>query len=114
MLTSHMRHIPPFIEHIDELKAKGVTDVYVIAANDAFVMSAWGTQQKAQDKVIFAQDKNVAFSKALGASLDLSERGMGERTARYAAIVDNLKITYFGRDTTALEKSSYEAVLSKL
>ena len=112
--TCHMHHIPPFIQNVDALKAKGVQGVYVIAANDAFVMSAWGTENKAQDKVIFASDVNVAFSKALGASLDLSARGMGERTGRYAAIVDDLKISYFGLDSGELKNSSYESVLSKL
>ena len=109
-----MHHIPPFVENADQLKAKGVQGVYVIAANDAFVMSAWGTENKAQDKVVFANDVNVAFSKALGASLDLTSKGMGERTGRYAAIVDDLKITYFGLDSGELKNSSYDAVLAKL
>ncbi|WFD35766.1 peroxiredoxin type-2 [Malassezia cuniculi] len=112
--TCHMHHIPPFIQNIEELKAKGVSDVYVIAANDAFVMSAWGTENEAKDKVIFANDTNTAFSKALGATVDLSARGMGERTARYATVIDDLKITYFGLDSGELKNSSYEAVLSKL
>ena len=37
-----VRHLPGYIEHLDEIKAKGVDVVIVIAMNDAWVMSAWG------------------------------------------------------------------------
>lgn len=129
--TCHLNHLPPFIQHLDNLKAKGVDEVVVIAANDPFVMSAWAVSEGARDKVLFAQDINAEFSKALGSvveapagsgfenkdsgfTLDLSTKGMGVRTARYALVVDNLKVVYFGLDPQGLDNSSYEAVLAKL
>lgn len=61
----HQQHIPPLVKRSDELKAKGVDGVYVIASNDPYVMSAWGTFNHAQDKVVFATDIDLAFSKAV-------------------------------------------------
>jgi hypothetical protein len=40
------RHLPGYIEHLGELKAKGVDIIAFIATNDAFVMSAWGKVNK--------------------------------------------------------------------
>ena len=48
-----------------QLKGKGVDAVYVIAANDPFVMSAWNVMEHAQDKIVFANDTNLQFSKGV-------------------------------------------------
>ncbi|WFD45368.1 peroxiredoxin type-2 [Malassezia psittaci] len=112
--TCTANHIPPFVEKYDQLKKKGVDEIVVIAANDPFVMSAWGVSQQAKDHLIFAQDVNCEFSKHFDATLDLSDKGMGLRTARYAMVVDDLKVQYFGLDSGELSKSSAEAVLSHL
>lgn len=112
--TCTMSHIPPFISKVQELKSKGVDEVVVISANDPFVLSAWSVSQGAKDNLIFAQDVNAAFSKEFGASLDLTEKGFGIRTARYAMIVNDLKVVYFGKDQGELAQSSAETVLSKL
>ncbi|KAK0520675.1 peroxiredoxin type-2 [Tilletia horrida] len=113
--TCHLNHIPPFIQKVKELKSKGVDQVIVLTANDAFVQAAWGRHLGAKDAVLFVADPNLEFSAPLEATLDLTGAGLGKRTARYAAIVDDLKITYFeieqGKD---LEVSSVEAVLSHL
>ena len=113
----HQQHIPPLVQRIDELKNKGVDGVYVIAVNDPFVISAWGVFNHAQDKVIFATDVDMAFSKDLHATLDLSQKRMGERTARYALIIDDLKIVDFAADkgdTGPAENASIDTILKKL
>ncbi|CAD6892142.1 unnamed protein product [Tilletia controversa] len=113
--TCHLNHIPPFIQKIKELKGKGADQVIVLTANDVFVQAAWGKHLGARDDVLFVSDSNLEFSKPLGAALDLSAHGMGHRTARYAAIVNDLKVEYFeieqGKD---LEVSSVDAVLARL
>ena len=89
----------------------------VIAVNDAFVMSGWGVTVGGKDQIVYACDNDLAFSKALGGTLDLTSGGMGVRTARYAVVLDDLKITYFGMDEGnmgAPEKSSVDAVLAQL
>ncbi|KAK6340000.1 hypothetical protein TWF730_001776 [Orbilia blumenaviensis] len=104
------RHLPGYIEKLSDLKSKGVDIVIVIAYNDAFVMSAWAKANKVKnDDIIFASDGEAKFSKRLGWTL-------GERTARYALIIDNGKIVYAENEEKPGEVtvSSAEAVLSKL
>lgn len=112
--TCTANHIPPFVSKYNELKAKGVDEVLVISANDAFVLSAWGKALGAADKIIFASDGNSEFSKQIGFDLDLTSKGFGVRTSRYALIVDNGKVTYAEQDTSGVDKSSVDAVLAKL
>lgn len=107
-------HIPPFLSKIKDLKAKGVDEVIVLAANDPFVMSAWGKALQGADKAKFVSDPNSQFAKANGLELDLTEKGMGVRVKRFAAIVDNGKVTYIGVDAQGVEKSGVDAVVAKL
>ncbi|EER36795.1 conserved hypothetical protein [Histoplasma capsulatum var. duboisii H88] len=102
-------HLPGYIKNLKNLRAKGVDVVAVLASNDAFVMSAWGKANMVTgNDILFLSDPDAAFSKSIGWT-------MGERTARYALIIDHGKVTYAekepGRDVTV---SSAEAVLSKL
>ncbi|CDS00459.1 hypothetical protein [Sporisorium scitamineum] len=114
--TCHVNHIPPYIKQAEAFKSKGVDQVIVLAQNDPFVMSAWGVQNKAEDKVIFATDLNLEFSKGIGSIADLSAMGFGERTGRYALIVDDLKVVDFSPEPNpgAVEVSGADHVLAKL
>lgn len=115
--TCTANHIPPYIENVDKLKAKGVDKVVVISANDPFVLSAWGRALKApkDNFVIFASDGNAAFSKSIGQSVDLAAVGFGERSARYAIIVDDGKVTYNEQEPAKeVTVSGFDAVYAKL
>ncbi|KAF9456226.1 Redoxin [Collybia nuda] len=113
--TCHTNHLPPYIEKFDEFKAKGVDVIAVLAANDPFVMSGWGRFEGVKDKILTLSDTNAAWSKSLGMSIDLTERGMGVRTARFAIIVDDLVVKYVEIEPApGVTVSSAEAVLSKL
>lgn len=114
--TCHVNHIPPYIKQVEAFKSKGVDQIVVLAQNDPFVMSAWGVQNKAEDKVIFATDLNLEFSKGVGATADLSAMGFGERTGRYALILDDLKVVDFSVEPNpgAVEVSGADHVLAKL
>lgn len=87
--TCSAKHLPGFIEKIDELKAKGVDEVACTAVNDAFVMGAWAKQAGADGKVTMLSDGNGAFVKALGLDFDGSKFGMGTRGQRFSMIVDD-------------------------
>jgi len=96
--TCHLRHLPPYIEKYDEFKAKGVDIVACLSANDAYVQSAWGRANKAAEKVLMLSDGNAEWSIKAGLSIDRSDSGMGVRTIRFGAIVDDLKVTFLGVD----------------
>jgi peroxiredoxin len=89
--TCSAKHVPSYVEHNAAIKAKGVDEVWCVAVNDAFVMGAWGRDQKVGSKVRMMGDGAAQWTKALGLELDLTARGMGVRSQRYAAyIVDGV------------------------
>ena len=81
--------MPSYVQNIDKLKAKGVDEMWCVSVNDAFVMGAWGREQKAGGKVRMMADGSATFTKALGLEMDLTARGMGVRSQRYSMLVDN-------------------------
>lgn len=85
--TCSAQHVPGYIAQADALKAKGVDEIWCISVNDAFVMGAWGRDQKAGGIVRMMADGNADFSKALGLSADFSAYGMGTRSQRYSMLV---------------------------
>ncbi|KAG8941139.1 hypothetical protein FRC04_004700 [Tulasnella sp. 424] len=90
--TCHVNHLPPYLAKYEEFKAKGVDDIYVLAANDVFVMSGWATAQGLKDKIVAISDTYAKWSESMGLSVDLTAMGMGVRTARYVLILDDLKV----------------------
>lgn len=110
--TCSAKHLPGFVQHHAAFAAKGVDEIWCVAVNDAFVMGAWGRDQKVGGKVRMLADGAAAWTKALGLELDLTARGMGVRSRRYAAVIEDgivkaLEIEAPG----AFEVSSAEAVL---
>jgi peroxiredoxin len=87
--TCSAKHVPSYVANLDQLKAKGVNEVWCVATNDAFVMAHWGKDQKAIGKIRFLGDGSAAWTKALGLALDLNARGMGVRMQRFSMLVDN-------------------------
>ncbi|ESK94223.1 thioredoxin-dependent peroxidase [Moniliophthora roreri MCA 2997] len=113
--TCHVNHLPPYIQKYDEFKAKGVDVVAVVAANDAFVMSGWGRVEGVKDKILTLSDANAQWSNSLNLTVDLSHLGFGTRTARYALIINDLKVEYVGVEPApGVTVSGADAVLSKL
>ena len=87
--TCSAQHVPGFVAQADALKAKGVDEIWCISVNDAFVMGAWGRDQKATGIVRMMADGNGDFSKALGLDADFSKHGMGTRSKRYSMLVED-------------------------
>jgi glutaredoxin/glutathione-dependent peroxiredoxin len=85
--TCSAKHLPGFINHFDQLKAKGIDTVACMAVNDVFVMKAWGEHAKASGKVQMLADGNGEYARALGLELDASKFGMGQRSKRFSVIV---------------------------
>jgi hypothetical protein len=79
--------LPPFLLLLRQ--GKGVDTIACISVNDAFVMDAWGKSVAAGDKVLMLADGNGQFAKALGVELDLTDKGLGVRSRRYALLADD-------------------------
>ena len=87
--TCSAKHVPGYIALYDSFKAKGVDEIWCVSVTDAFVMGAWGRDQKSGGKVRMMGDGSAEFTKKLGLELDLSARGMGVRSQRYSMLVEN-------------------------
>jgi peroxiredoxin len=83
------RHLPGFVEHADEIKAKGVDLIACVAVNDAFVLGAWAREQRADGKVMMLADGSGDFTRALGLELDLTKGGLGRRSQRYSMLIED-------------------------
>ena len=107
-------HLPGFVERADELKAKGVTTIACVAVNDPFVMDAWGKAHGVGDDILLLSDGNGDFTAAMGLELDGSGFGLGKRSKRYAAIVEEGVLTSLDVDEKGIDLSSCSNVLLKL
>ncbi len=87
--TCSAKHVPSYVANYEKLKAKGVDTIACMSVNDAFVMGAWGRDQKTGDKVRMLADGSADYTKALGLELDLSARGLGLRCQRFSMLVDD-------------------------
>jgi peroxiredoxin len=103
------------VQAIDQFNAKGIDEVWCVSVNDAPTMSAWGRECQAQGKVRMMGDGSVLFTKALGVEQDLTARGMGVRSQRYAMVIENGVVKQFHLEKPGqFEVSSAEYVLGKL
>lgn len=91
--TCSAQHVPGYLKEFEALKAKGVHEVWCVAVNDAFVMAAWGKEQKGIGKVRFLGDGSADWTKKLGLELDLVGAGLGVRMKRFSMLVDNGVVT---------------------
>lgn len=113
--TCSMKHLPGFINNYDALKKKGIDTIACVSVNDHFVMGAWAKDQGAGDKIAMIADGNGDFTRAVGLTLDGSGFGLGERSQRYAMVVDDGVVKQLNVEKGgAFEVSSAEAILGSL
>ena len=86
--TCSAYQLPGFEEKYDEFTALGIDAIYCISVNDGFVMNAWAQDQNIE-KVKLIPDGNAHFTCSMGMLVNKSNLGFGERSWRYAAVVDN-------------------------
>jgi peroxiredoxin len=87
--TCSNNHLPGFLENADAIKAKGVDTIAVVSVNDHHVMKAWAAHSGAGDKILFLADGVASFVKGTGLDIDLSAGGLGVRSKRFSAIVED-------------------------
>ncbi len=113
--TCSAKHLPGFTQHLVEFKAKGVDRIVCMAVNDAFVMGAWAKDQKAGESIVMLADGSGIFTKALGLELDLTARGLGIRSQRFALVAENGIVTHLAvEEPGGFDVSRAEAVLEAL
>ncbi|KAF3779254.1 Peroxiredoxin-2B [Nymphaea thermarum] len=113
--TCSLKHAPGFIDHAEELKSKGIDEILLLSVNDPFVMKAWAQTYPHNKHVKFLADGSAAYTHALGLELDLSEKGLGVRSRRFALLVDNLEVKLANiEEGGAFTVSSAEDILKVL
>jgi peroxiredoxin len=113
--TCSAKHVPGYVASHDQLKGKKVDEIWCVSVNDAFVMGAWGRDQKAGGKVRMMGDGSAIFTKALGLDMDLTARGMGVRSQRYSMLVDDGVVKQLNVEAPGkFEVSGAEAMLGQL
>ena len=107
------KHLPGYVNLYQQYKGKGIDHIICVSVNDPFVMNAWGKENNVGDKIIMVGDPFLNFTKAIGAEVDKSGRGLGIRSNRYTMLVDNLKIIKIQeeKDTGSCEISAAENFL---
>ena len=104
------KHLPGYINMFDQYKEKGIDFIICISVNDPFVMNAWGKENNVGDKILMIGDPFLNFTKAIGADVDKSTRGLGIRSNRYTMLVDNFIVVRLQEeaDTGSCEVSAAE------
>ncbi len=107
------KHLPGYVKMYDNYKDKGIDKIICISVNDPFVMNAWGKENNVGDKIIMMGDPFLNFTKAIGAEVDKSGRGLGVRSNRYTMFVDDMKVIKLQeeKDTGSCEISAAENFL---
>ena len=102
------KHLPGYVIMYEEYKKKGIDKIICISVNDPFVMNAWGKENNVGEKVLMMGDPFLNFTKAIGADVDKSGRGLGVRSNRYTMLIDNLKVVNIQeeKDTGSCEVSA--------
>ena len=110
------QHLPGYVNNFEEAKKKGITKILCVSVNDPNVMKAWGESQNVMDKIFMAADPYCEFTKAIGAEIDRTERGLGFRSLRYTMLVEDniIKIIKAEEDTAVCEISAAENFIKEI
>jgi glutaredoxin/glutathione-dependent peroxiredoxin len=113
--TCSLNHLPGYVDHAEDIRAKGVDTIACMSVNDVFVMHAWGKDRGVGDDVVMLADGNGDYVKALGLEMDASGFGMGQRGKRFVIVVDDGVATHVAvEDPGKFEVSKAEAILGQL
>jgi len=107
------KHLPGYVNMYQQYKDKGIDYIICISVNDPFVMNSWGKENNVDNKIIMMGDPFLNFTKAIGAEVDKSGRGLGIRSSRYTMFIDDMKVIKLQeeKDTGSCEISAAENFL---
>ena len=86
--TCSSTHLPGYEKFYDEIKGKGVDEIYCLSVNDAFVMYQWGKHQGAE-KIKLLPDGNGEFTRKMGMLVKKEDLGIGDRSWRYSMVIND-------------------------
>lgn len=113
--TCSAKHLPGYLQNVEALKEKGADVVACMSVNDGFVMAAWARDQGVDGRLTMLADGSGAFTKALGLELDLTARGLGIRSQRFAMVVQDRTVQSLSVEQPGgFEVSKVESVLAAL
>ena len=112
--TCSAKHLPGFINSMDEIKKKRIKKVICVSVNDPFVMDAWGKSHNALGKIIMLGDSKGEFTKDIGAELDLKAKGLGIRSGRYTMFIDAGVLKKVVEETGKCEATAAENFLKQI
>jgi glutaredoxin/glutathione-dependent peroxiredoxin len=108
-------HLPGFLVRADDIKGKGVDSIACVAVNDVFVMGAWGEHKGVEDQIVMLADGDGEFAAAMGLEFDGRGLGVGLRSQRYAAILeDGVVQELLLEPSPGVDVSSADSVLQQL
>jgi len=113
--TCSSKHLPGYVALHDQLQAKGVDEIWCVSVNDPFVMGAWGRDQKVDGRVRMLADGSAAWTRSLGLEMDLTARGMGVRSQRYSAVLQDGVVKHLNVEKAGkFEVSDAQTLLDQL
>jgi peroxiredoxin len=113
--SCHRNHLPGFVQHREEILARGVDAIAVTSVNDVFVLDAW-SKASAAEGIEFLADGNADFVKATGLDMDGTGFGLGIRSKRYSMLVEDgvVRLLNVEESPSKAEVSGAEAILKVL
>jgi peroxiredoxin len=112
--TCSAKHLPGFIELYDQLMSKGIDEIWCVAVNDPFVMGAWGRDNQVNGRVRMLADGSATWTKAMGLEQDLTARGLGVRSRRYSALIEDGVVTQLNVEDNGFEVSDAATLLKQI
>ena len=107
------KHLPGYVHMFEQYRDKGIDQIICISVNDPFVMNAWGKENNVGKKILMIGDPFLNFTKAIGADVDKSGRGLGIRSNRYTMFVNDMRVVKIQeeKDAGSCEVSAAENFL---
>ena len=114
--TCSKLHLPGFVANADQIKAKGIQNIFCISVNDPYVMNAWGEINNTGNKIKMLSDPYLLFTKAIGAEVDRNAKGMGIRSNRYLMLIENFTVVniHVEKETKECGLTSAENLLNNI
>ena len=113
--TCTAQHLPGFNKSVDAFLSHGVNSIVCMAVNDVFVLGAWAKSEGIRPEILLLADGSAQFTRALGLELDLTQRGLGVRSQRFAMVAEDMRVIHLAVEQPGeLDVSTAEAILAML